>query len=148
MLSPYYKSRDIAQRIRMARYSDYLAKARQSLLGAQSELEQKRFDNTVNRAYYACFQAAVAALIAADVPVLTEKGGTVSHQVIHSGFSNLLIRRRKLYPAFLRGALQDVMRDRIAADYGATSVSAAVAGVDVRRAQAFVDELVRRLPED
>jgi hypothetical protein len=41
----------------------YLAKARTSLAGAQSELEQRRFDNAAIRAYYACFQAAVAALI-------------------------------------------------------------------------------------
>ena len=41
----------------------YLAKAKASLAGAQSELEQRRFDNVANRAYYACFQAAVAGLI-------------------------------------------------------------------------------------
>jgi len=41
----------------------YLAKARASLAGARSELEQHRFDNAANRAYYACFQAAIYALL-------------------------------------------------------------------------------------
>jgi uncharacterized protein (UPF0332 family) len=37
----------------------YLAKAEESLLGAISELEQGRYNNSANRAYYACFQAAI-----------------------------------------------------------------------------------------
>jgi uncharacterized protein (UPF0332 family) len=40
----------------------YLAKAEESLLGAVSELDQGRYNNSVNRSYYACFHAAVAAL--------------------------------------------------------------------------------------
>jgi uncharacterized protein (UPF0332 family) len=43
----------------------YLAKAQSSLAGAQSELAQQRFDNAANRAYYACFQAAISALLRA-----------------------------------------------------------------------------------
>ena len=39
-----------------------LIKARESLAGARSEYEQSRYNNVANRAYYACFQAAVAAL--------------------------------------------------------------------------------------
>jgi len=40
----------------------YLAKAEESLVGAASELAHGRYNNSVNRAYYACFQAAIAAL--------------------------------------------------------------------------------------
>ena len=46
----------------MSEPSVYLAKAEESLLGAASELAQGRYNNSVNRAYYACFQAAIAAL--------------------------------------------------------------------------------------
>ena len=40
----------------------YLTKAEESLRGAESEYTQGRYNNTANRCYYACFQAAIAAL--------------------------------------------------------------------------------------
>jgi len=41
----------------------YLIKAEESLLGAESEFTHgRRYNNVANRCYYACFQAAVAAL--------------------------------------------------------------------------------------
>jgi len=39
----------------------YLAKALESLEGAESELANRRYNNCANRCYYASFQAAVAA---------------------------------------------------------------------------------------
>jgi uncharacterized protein (UPF0332 family) len=38
---------------------DYLAKAQESLAGADSELAHRRFNNCARDAYYACFQAAI-----------------------------------------------------------------------------------------
>src|SRR5687767_6597204 len=45
----------------------YLAKARESLVGAESEHAARRYNNAANRCYYACYQAAVAALTNAGV---------------------------------------------------------------------------------
>ncbi len=45
----------------------YLEKARESLAGADSEYANGRYNNSANRAYYACFQAAIAALLVAGV---------------------------------------------------------------------------------
>ena len=45
----------------------YLWKALASLAGAELELASDFFNNAVNRAYYACYQAAVAALVADGV---------------------------------------------------------------------------------
>lgn len=39
----------------------YLARAEESLLGAESECAQGRANNAAHRCYYACFQAAIAA---------------------------------------------------------------------------------------
>jgi uncharacterized protein (UPF0332 family) len=39
----------------------YLVKSAESLAGAESEYANGRFNNSANRAYYACFHAAVAA---------------------------------------------------------------------------------------
>src|SRR5256885_9742308 len=46
----------------MSEPSVCLAKAEESLVGAASELAHGRYNNSVNRAYYACFQAAIAVL--------------------------------------------------------------------------------------
>jgi uncharacterized protein (UPF0332 family) len=46
---------------------DYLAKAQESLAGADSELAHRRFNNCVRDAYYACFQAAIAALLNEEI---------------------------------------------------------------------------------
>ncbi|MBI3361401.1 MAG: HEPN domain-containing protein [Chloroflexi bacterium] len=131
----------------MMERDDYLAKAKQSLRGAESELAQARFDNTANRAYYACFQAAVAALITAGMPVQTEAGGLISHQAVHSGFSGLLIHRRKLYPSHLRSVLQDLLRDRILADYRPAPISSTRVARVLRQCQVFVSEIESRLRE-
>jgi uncharacterized protein (UPF0332 family) len=41
----------------------YLDKAIESLTGAESELANGKYNNATNRAYYAAFQAAIAALL-------------------------------------------------------------------------------------
>jgi uncharacterized protein (UPF0332 family) len=41
----------------------FLAKAAESLLTAESEFANGRYNSCANRCYYACFQAAIAALI-------------------------------------------------------------------------------------
>lgn len=53
----------------------YLEKAEESLAGARSELANGRNINCANRAYYACYQAAVHALMEAGIqpPKATEK---------------------------------------------------------------------------
>lgn len=59
----------------------YLTKAVESLAGAESEFANGRYNNCANRCYYACFQAAVAALFAAG---LTPQGTRTvwSHDVL------------------------------------------------------------------
>lgn len=52
----------------MSEIQDYLAKAQESLAGAESELAYRRFNSCARGAYYACFQAAIAALLEAGLP--------------------------------------------------------------------------------
>jgi hypothetical protein len=49
----------------MERDPVFLDKARESLAGAESEFVNRRYNNSANRSYYAVFQAAIHALIAA-----------------------------------------------------------------------------------
>ena len=73
----------------------FLAKAEASLAGAESELSQGRFDNGANRSYYACFQAAVAALIVAGIRPPSHDGRW-GHDFVQARFVGNLVNRRKV----------------------------------------------------
>src|SRR5689334_317294 len=84
----------------------YLAKAEESLAGADSELANQRYNNTANRCYYACFQAAVAALLREGI---TPTGRQWSHEFVQGQFVGQLVNRRHRYPAELRQALNNTL---------------------------------------
>ena len=121
----------------------YLEKAEESIAGAKSELVNGRYNNCANRAYCACFQAAVHALRAAGIrpPAATERWG---HEFVLARFSGDLINRRKVYPTDLRGAIELNFRLRLVADYGLERVSAVQAERAARRADRFVAAIAER----
>ena len=65
----------------------YLAKATESLLTAESEFANGRYNNAANRAYYACFQAALAALMRAGIRT-PSPSGQWSHEFVWGGGSS------------------------------------------------------------
>jgi uncharacterized protein (UPF0332 family) len=121
----------------------YLRKAEDCLAGAASEYANGRFDNCANRAYYAGFQAAVAALLREGI---RPSGQTArwGHDFVQARFVGDLINRRKLYPATIRDVLFRGMELRQTADYRAERVSAIQAFRQVARARAFVDAVTAK----
>lgn len=115
----------------------YITKAIESLASAQTDYAAARYNFCANRAYYACFQAAVAALLTAGIRP-TNPRGEWSHEFVQSQFNGLLINRRKLYPVALRRVLRDTIEVREKADYTVSAVSEPVASRVLRQAQAFV----------
>jgi uncharacterized protein (UPF0332 family) len=115
----------------------FLVKAQESLAGAESEYVNDRYNNCANRAYYACFQAAIHALIGTGVqpPGTSEQWG---HDFVQARFVGDLINRRKRYPVELRTTLEQNYRLRATADYGYDQVTEIRAARAVRRAEAFV----------
>lgn len=113
----------------------YLEKAERSLLGAESEAIQARHDNAVNRAYYACFQAAIAALRREGI---RPSGDLWGHDFVESRFVGQLINRRHRFPTALRSVLADLRLLRQRADYAAATVTSAEADRALRRARALV----------
>src|SRR5213075_1341880 len=94
----------------------YLRKALESLAGADSEFANGRYNNCANRCYYACFQAAIAALIRDDIrPPRTN--GEWSHDFVRAQVDGVLIHRRKRLPPALRGTLNRDLSLRLKADY-------------------------------
>jgi len=96
----------------------FLTKAEQSLAGAESELVSGRYDNCANRCYYACFQAAVAALTLEGV----RADGRSGHDAVQAQFVDLLINHRKRYYSGLRRMLADNQALRTPPTMGPTLV--------------------------
>jgi uncharacterized protein (UPF0332 family) len=128
----------------MAAMHDYLAKAQENLAGADSELQHGRTNSCTRSAYYACFHAAIAALLHAGMTAPEPARGW-GHDWVHASFVGQLIHRRKLYPASLRRVLPDLLVLRHKGDYRVTSVSQREAQQAVRRAQVFVQAVMTQL---
>ncbi len=118
----------------------YLAKARENLASARAETRAHRYNSVANRAYYAAFQAAVAALIHAGIRPANDDWG---HRFVMSEFSaKLVIRRRKL-PRRYRRTLNDLFDRRVRADYRLDNISRRGAEDSTKRAA----ELIGRVEE-
>jgi uncharacterized protein (UPF0332 family) len=120
----------------------FLEKAEESLDGADSEWANRRYNNAANRCYYACFQAAIYALVRAGIHPSGQQGEW-GHAFVQARFVGDLVNRRKLYPSSLRDVLSSTMRLRHKADYQHDRVSETQATRAIRNARQFV-EAVRR----
>lgn len=116
----------------------YLAKAAESLLTAESELAHGRYNSCANRCYYACFQAAIAAMLREGIRA---SGGQWGHDFVQAQFVGQLINRRKRYSSDLRSVLADnqVLRDQ--ADYEPVNVTKIHANRALGRARTFVNAI-------
>jgi uncharacterized protein (UPF0332 family) len=109
------------------------------------ELAYGRHNSSCTRsAYYACFHAAIAALIQAGL-TFPEPSGGWGHDWVQASFVGQLIQRRKHYPAPLRRTLTNLLDLRHKADYRAVSVSQREPLQAVRHAQAFVQAVAAYL---
>ena len=112
----------------------YLAKAAESLLTAESEFVIGRYNSCANRCYYACFLAAIAALLSEGI----RPRGQWSHEFVQAQLVGVLINQRKRYDPQLRRGLSDNQSLRDQADYRAELVTATQAGRALRRSRMLV----------
>ena len=117
----------------------FIDKAIAALEGAESELRAGRYENVANRCYYACFQAAVAALEAEGVRPSSGGKGRWTHEGVQEQFAGILINRRRRYPGRLRDVLSRVSLTRVRADYSRNRVSEDQARRALRRSREFVE---------
>ena len=118
----------------------YLVKANESLLTAESEFVNGHYNSCANRCYYACFQAAIAALLREGI----RPRGQWSHAFVQGQFVGVLLNQRHLYDRELRRVLSDNQSLRDKADYRAELVTATQAGRALRRSRTFVTALRQR----
>ena len=115
----------------------FLFRADESLAGADSEYDNDRYNNCANRSYYACFQAAICALMQAGIGT-SGRPGQWGHGYVQAQFVGQLVNRRKLYPASLRDVLARNLELRLVADYRKDEVTATQARRALRRARDLV----------
>jgi uncharacterized protein (UPF0332 family) len=123
-------------------YAVYVAKSRESLAGAESEFANGRYNNSANRCYYACFQAAIVALIQAGVKSQNPQG-LWGHDFVQATFNGVLIYRRKLYPASFRTTLERSYLLRQTADYENIHVAGTPMERILRQVRLFVETITR-----
>ncbi|MGE0085732.1 MAG: HEPN domain-containing protein [Desulfococcaceae bacterium] len=108
-------------------------RAKENLKMAQPSFAHECYNACPNRACYAAFQAAVAAL--------SDKGiskGKFEHKWVQAEFSEKLIRRQKVYPGRLKSHLMEMQFLRNTADYESEPVSRKDAPDQLRKAAELV----------
>ena len=110
------------------------AKAKAASQSAQVLLDRADTDGAVNRAYYAVFGAARAALAAVRSSLATSK----RHGTIYRRFETHLVQERAFDPSLGRGFLARQRRARQAADYEMGRVDEPTARNAVGEMQSFL----------
>jgi uncharacterized protein (UPF0332 family) len=108
---------------------EFLDKAKENLKIAQMSFEHECYNACANRAYFAAFQAAVAALISRGAT-----RGKFDHKWVQAEFSEKLIKRQKIYPAKAKSWLMKMQLLRNKADYEHRHVSRKDAHAQLKRA--------------
>lgn len=110
-------------------------KAVQAATSAKILLDAGDIDGACNRAYYAMFDAARAALLAVRAPVSPEIGKT--HSGVLTAFSQHLIKTG-IFPKELGAALKRAEETRLVADYKGDAIEMEDALEMLERANQFI----------
>ena len=123
----------------------YMAKADQCLAGAALAVAHGHYNNAVNRAYYAAFQAAIAALTAAGVQPPTPRYW--AHDFVLREYCRLA-HVTDGYTADSRATLKALQDERLKADYEVELIGCASGTRALTLARQFVDAVRERLVEE
>jgi uncharacterized protein (UPF0332 family) len=122
-----------------------MAKAEMACSSARALLDLGNLDGAANRAYYAMFDAARAALLASGAPVEPDIGRT--HSGLIRAFGSLLVKNGPVSKEVGR-LLNRAHEVRLVADYNGESVEPADAQEMVEQAETFVAAMrVQFMPE-
>lgn len=117
---------------------DYLNKARRALSSAKLLLADGDNEGACNRAYYAMFDAAHAALLRSAKEFDTST--TKTHRGLISAFGRLLVLSGRLTEESGR-ALNQVERIRLLADYTGEEIAASKASWAIEQANALLEQV-------
>jgi len=119
-----------------------IEKAQENLAVATWANENGYTNACANRAYYAAFQIAIAALVHFRVIGANQ---SISHEAAQANFSAHLIRKRKVFSGQFKSYLMDLQKIRDIADYKVHSVSKKDAAKQLKQAKLFVDTVCKEI---
>jgi uncharacterized protein (UPF0332 family) len=119
---------------------EFLNKAKENLKIARLSFDNECYNASANRAYFAAFQAAVAAFSAQGI-----HSGKNEHAWVQSEFNLRLIKRRKVYPAKLKAYLLDMQQARNKADYSEKDVGKNASRKQLSCAAEMIDAIEKEL---
>jgi uncharacterized protein (UPF0332 family) len=115
----------------------FLAKSNESLASAGDDFEHRRYNSCARNAYYAAFQAAVAALLHEGI----RPARRWEHEFVRSQFAGILVYRRKRFGPGFRTLLTDAFDRRVDADYTDRSLKRQDAASVLVRVRQLVQEV-------
>ena len=119
---------------------EFMDKAKENLAAAEICFENRLYNASANRAYYAAYHAAISAL--ADRGIKKEK---LDHKWVQAEFSGRLIKRSKVYPAKVKSFLMDMQNIRNDADYEMHKVGKNAARKQLAMAREIIILVVKEL---
>ncbi|QEA40768.1 HEPN domain-containing protein [Pistricoccus aurantiacus] len=122
-----------------------MTKASRACASANVLLELGDVDGACNRAYYAMFDAARAALLASNAPIKSDIGRT--HKGLLNAFSDHLIKNGPI-PREMGRLLKRAEETRLIADYRSDSVELNDAMQLVEQAETFVAAMQAKFISD
>jgi len=121
----------------------FLEKSLENLAVAEGAFENGHYNACANRAYYAMFQAAIAALASVGI---TTKRDIIDHGWVQGTFALELTRRRKMFPG-MGSYSNDARYLREIADYKIIMLSRRKASQALRWARTMVEAIRKELEE-
>jgi len=119
---------------------EFLSKAEENLKSAQLNFDNEFYNACSNRAYYAAFQAAIAALSVHGI--ISDKN---EHSWVQSEFNLQLIKKRKIYPDRLKTYLLKMQEIRNIADYSDENISKKIARRQLSQATEMIQNIEKEL---
>jgi len=118
--------------------SNFEKKAEENLNAAIILFDNQYYNASANRSYYATFQSAIHALSNEGFNIQR-----ISHEAAQSLFAGELINRKKKFPSKLKASLSQLRIIRNDADYELKQVSQKIAKRQLRKAQEFINIVLR-----
>ena len=111
-------------------------KAKRGIADAELLFAAERYEAAANRAYYACFHAAIAILKKFGI-----EHPKHPHDWVQAQFSSEIIHRRKIFPKSFASALSNIQTVRHFADYREDPIPKSIVTKQLREAQSFLHHL-------
>jgi len=123
---------------------NYFTKAKENVQVAENCFENGWYNASVNRSYYAAYQAAIVAIYKAGFKDKDDRYEN-KHKWVQSTFSGVLIHQKKYYPSYLKSYLIDMHFERINADYKDMLISKSVALKQLKKASEFIETISKKI---